>query len=155
VIKFSMKLYIGALIVVLYSVVHLANACEKSVDISLEINQQKWSTMGWVNYSFVVKRQCFCSPEYRRTTRVEVQNSKVVNANYVEDNKSVSEEVLAELYTIKDWFRVIKDSASRNADHLYVIYHTELGYPEKIEIDMRELRADDEQTVFISDVIKQ
>ena len=131
-------------------------SCEKSVSESLQANQQKWHGVGWEKYSFVIQRECFCPPEYRQLTRVIVENGKVVSASYIDkDNAAVSEQVLADLYTIEDWFNMINKAVDRNADHLEVVYHATLGFPEKINIDMRKRRADDEQVVLISEVIKE
>ena len=122
----------------------------------LQKNQQKWFGVGWERYSFVIQRECFCPPEYRQLTRVIVENGKVVSASYVNKNNiAVSERVLADLYTIEDWFEMISKAAERNADQLEVVYHATLGFPEKINIDMRKRRADDEQVVLISEVVKE
>ena len=134
----------------------MAGACEKYIESAFEVNQKKWHGINWNNYSYIVQRHCFCPPEYRYVTRVTVQNGEVVGAKFVEEeNKAVSPQVLAELYTIQDWFGVIRDASDANAVRLEVSYHKEYGYPEKIDIDMRERMVDDEQTILISEVIKE
>ena len=133
----------------------LAFSCEKSVSELLQKNLQKWQGAGWEKYSFVIQRECFCPPEYRQLTRVIVENGKVVSASYIDNNAAVSERVLADLYTIEDWFKMINKAVDRNADQLEVVYHAALGFPEKINIDMRKRRADDEQVVLISEVVKE
>ena len=128
-------------------------ACDGSMRTSLEENVEKWETAGWNRYSFVLERQCFCSIEFRKVMRIFVANGQVVNANYVdEEPTAVPADVVADLRTIEDWFEVIRKAKVRNAEILDVAYHSELGFPEKIEIDMRVRRADDEQTVRISRV---
>ncbi len=133
-----------------------AFACEESAHKSLESNLLKWENTGWNQYSYVLQRQCFCAPEYRKATRIFVENGKVVRANYVEDDdrSPVSSKVLADLTTIEDWFEVIRNAHERKADLVNVVYDPELGFPNKIEIDMRKRRADDEQIVIISKVVR-
>lgn len=133
----------------------LAIACEESEHKLLELNLQKWKSMGWSQYSFVLERQCFCPPEYRKATQIFVRDGKVVNANYVDGKTAVSANVLADLTTIEDWFEVIRNAVERKADQLNVVYDSELGYPKEIEIDMRARRADDEQSVVISKVTRE
>ena len=134
-----------------------AIACEESGRESLESNLQKWKSTGWSRYSFVLERQCFCPPEYRKATRIFVTDGKVVNANYVDTNgkAAVPADVLADLTTIEDWFEVIRKAQERKADRLNVMYDSELGYPNEIEIDMRARRADDEQSVVITKVTQE
>ena len=134
----------------------LTSACEESAKLPLEANQHKWQSAGWNEYSYVVQQQCFCPPEYREMVRVIVKNGEVIGANYVEqENKVVSPQVLASLNTIEDWFAVIYKASDGKAFRLEAVYHPELGYPEKIDIDMRERMVDDEQSVLISEVIKK
>ncbi len=131
-------------------------ACDESGEKLLQSNMRKWEQAGWDRYSFVQKRQCFCAPEYRKATRIFVDGGKVVNAEFVEGGAAtVPAKVMADLTTIEDWFAVIRDAKERKADLLEVVFHPELGYPQKIEIDMRTRRADDEQSVVISEVMQE
>ena len=134
----------------------LAIACDESAYKSLDTNLQKWKSVGWNQYSYVLERQCFCPPEYRKATQIFVENGKVVSANYVEDagNTPVSSKVMSDLGTIEYWFEVIRNAHERKADLINVIYDSKLGFPNKIEIDMRTRRADDEQSVIITNVVR-
>ena len=135
---------------------HPSFACESSDRALFESNLQKWLDTGWNRYSFVLERQCFCPPEYLKPIRVQVNNGKVESASFVTDvDSTVTPKLLADLATIDDWFEVIRAAADRKADLLQVDYHPELGFPKNIEIDMRVRRADDEQSVKISQVMQQ
>ena len=132
----------------------LAIACEESRNASLQSARKMWTETAGKDYSYVLQRNCFCPEEYRKPMRVVVENKKVISATYIEDSgKSVSSKVLTDLYTIEDWFAEIANAIERKAYQLHVDYHSEFGYPEKINIDMRERIVDDEQTVSISEVI--
>ena len=144
------------MLVILSIVTSLANACEKSAKQSFELSQQKWQAAKLDNYSYVVQQQCFCPSEYRQPMRVLVRDGKVVSANFLDSEENVvSAQVLQSLYTIQGWFSVISKASNDNAARLEAVYHPGLGYPEKIDIDMRERMVDDEQTITISSVVEE
>ena len=151
-----MKKSLFILIATIWFSSSLAIACEESNKQSFERNQQKWQTANLSSYSYIVHQQCFCPPEYRQPIRVLVQDGKVISAEFLdEENKTVSSQLINSLNTISDWFVVIENASNEHAARLEVDYDSELGYPKKIDIDMRERMVDDEQTVIISSVVKE
>lgn len=143
-------------VIIFFCCVSIVYACEKSDASALEANMNKWQEAQWHSYSYVVQRECFCLPEFRKATRVTVENDKVVAASFVgEEDEAVSEQVLTGLSTIEGWFNVIDRAVTNKADRLDVIYHQELGYPEEISIDMHPRIADDEQKIVISELVRR
>lgn len=127
-------------------------ACD-SVSKQDAINyQQKWQQSNWKDYQFVVQRRCFCYVDYTREMLVQVNNGKVTDAEYTDTNEKVSEAILADVYTIDDWYKVIEKARDRQADRLQIHFNELVGNPSKIMIDLRKNRTDDEQTVTISDI---
>ena len=152
-----MKSYLNFLAVVFFIAHPLTAACEKHGKQSFEDNQQRWQAAKVNNYSYVMQQHCFCPSEYRQPMRVLVKNGNVVSATVISDeevDKEVSSQVLQSLYTIQGWFGVIEDASDQNAARIDVVYDAELGFPKKIEIDMRERMVDDEQSIVISSVTK-
>ena len=133
----------------------LLNVAHSGADLDevlLSDGQHKWQATGWDSYSFVVQRQCFCYMEYTREMEILVREGQVVSAHFTDTQEKVAQKMLADLYSIEQWFDVIKDAQERQADRLEVAYDDQFGYPTKIAIDLRKNRADDEQAVIISSV---
>ncbi len=150
--RVSFQCFYALIFSILCIATEIVTACEEHANSSMEISLQRWAENSSGSYSFVFQRSCFCPEEYRKAMRINVENGDVVAAVYLDDaDTPVSSTVLADLYTIEEWFGVISDAIKREADRLEVDYHSKYGYPEKIEIDMRERRADDEQLVLISE----
>lgn len=142
--------------IIFFCSITIVYACEKSDASALETNLHKWQQAQWNSYSYIVQRECFCLPEFRKATRVTVENDKVVSASFVgEEDATVSGQVLAGLSTIDDWFDVIDRAVTNKADRLDVVYHQELGFPQKISIDMHPRIADDEQKILISELVRR
>ena len=143
------------LCVLLVSLTSLVFACEKESKEKLLEMQQLWGSQNNSNYSYVVKKQCFCSPDYTREMRVHVVNNAVADAQYVDTNEKVSKEIVEQLATISEWFDEISKATENELGAVEVVYDDVLGYPKNIRIDEHERRSDDEFNIIISKVTKQ
>lgn len=132
----------------------ISYACNEVSEEDLTVNKQIWESHRWNEYRFIVQRQCFCYVNYTREMMVHVSEGKVVTAKYTDTQVEVSADILSGIYTIDKWFEVIDHAYSRQADKLQVQFDQQVGYPLKIEIDLRENRADDEEVVLISSIEK-
>ena len=130
-------------------------ACEKLINDKLDEKYQQWQALNLNSYSYVMNKQCFCSPEYTRETKVSVIDGNVVGAVYVDSNEKVPENVVADLVTISGWFENISSAIDKKSDIVKVLYHEQMAYPVKIEIDKHKRRSDDEFVVLISNLKKQ
>ncbi len=117
---------------------------------SLQDMMTLWEEQHITSYDYVLQRQCFCPYEYTRSIEIRVLDGEIINAKYIDNNKSVSPEIFNELETIEDVFSILFSAVERNAEHIDVQYNAKYGFPEKIDIDMRLLRADDERAIIIS-----
>ncbi len=118
---------------------------------SLQDMMTLWEEQHITSYDYVLQRQCFCPYEYTRSIEIRVLDGEIINAKYIDNNKSVSPEIFNELETIEDVFSILFSAVERNAEHINVQYNSNYGFPEKIDIDMRLLRADDERIITISE----
>jgi hypothetical protein len=139
----------------LVSLTASAFACEKESMEKLLKMQQLWNSQNSTDYSYVVKKQCFCSPAYTREMQVLVVNNTVTDARYVDTNEKVSKEIIEQLVTISEWFNQIARATDNKLGEVEVVYNDMLGYPENIRIDQHKRRSDDELNIIISKVIKQ
>jgi hypothetical protein len=136
------------------SLASLAFACEEGNKEELLKMQQLWNSQESDHYSYVVEKQCFCSPNYTREMLVLVVNNEVVEAKYLDTNEQVSNEIVDQLVTIPEWFNEISLATENESGDVKVLYDNEFGYPANISIDKHKLRSDDEFKVIISKLTK-
>ncbi len=130
-------------------------ACKNLTSDKLEEKYQQWRALNLSNYSYVMKKQCFCAPEYTRETEVSVIDGNVAGAVYVDSNEKVPENVFADLVSISGWFENISNAIDKKSDFVKISYHEKMAYPVKIEIDKHKRRSDDEVVVLIYDLRQQ
>lgn len=143
------------LCVLVASLSSLVFACEEGRKEQLLKMQQLWNSQENNHYSYVVKKQCFCSPNYTREMLVYVVDDNVAEAQYLDTNEQVSDEIVDQLATIPEWFNEISLAVDNQEGKVEVLYDNESGYPVTISIDKHKLRSDDEFNVIISKVTKQ
>ena len=115
--------------------------------------RDQWRLLSLADYDYVIKRNCFCAPDYIRPLRVSVRGGNVQNAVYLKDSRAVSGRVLGSLRTVDEWFDYIERGRQMPFFRLEVEYDEKLGHPIRIFSDIRERVADDEQTVAITNLV--
>ncbi|MFK8026433.1 MAG: DUF6174 domain-containing protein [Gammaproteobacteria bacterium] len=143
------------LFVLLISFATYSLACEKEISEQLLEMEQRWNSQGSVNYTYVVKKQCFCAPDYTRTMSVSVIANEVVSANYVDTGMPVPDNIVKQLATISEWFHQILLATDNKLGEVNAVYDQTFGYPTSISIDQHKRRSDDEYTIVISELTKQ
>jgi len=133
----------------------LAYACDKDIKQQLLKMQQQWTLQNTSSYSYEIKKQCFCSPDYTKEMLVHVVDNVVTEAHYLDNSRKVPDEVEDNLLTITEWFDEISAAIDNESGSVTVTYDHESGYPVNISIDRHTQRSDDEFNVVISNVIKQ
>lgn len=103
------------------------------------------------SYSFLYLRSCECLEASAGPFRIVVSNGDVVSATNSE-GVAVPGEVLAELPTIEAIFDRIDEAYERPADSIEVEFDPAMGYPAEVNIDYSTAIADEEFTVFVSEV---
>jgi len=94
------------------------------------------------NYSFVMKRSCFCPME--ENTQILVADDILIEAKYIPSNRLYNEEQLSYQKTINQYFDLIQEAIDKNVYKLTVEYNETYGYPEEIFIDIDKQIADEE-----------
>ncbi|WP_339135730.1 MAG: DUF6174 domain-containing protein [Candidatus Electrothrix sp. GW3-4] len=109
-----------------------------------------WKDAHLSNYTYTYKRVCFCPPE--EDIIVAVQYGEVALASYYPSNTPVTPERLDDLMTVEELFEVIQKAINDDVARLDVAYNPQLGYPERISIDIDERIADEEMTHLVSNL---
>lgn len=117
---------------------------------ALNKNHDLWKNTNRSTYTYTYKRMCFCPPE--EDIVVNVQYGNVVSAHYYPSDNPVMPERLDELMTVEDLFLVIQQAITDQVARLDVTYNAQLGYPERISIDVDERMADEEITHLASEL---
>ena len=92
-------------------------------------------------------------PEFTQKLLVKVKNGQVDCVTNVDSGKRVSNKVFNQQYTISKWYELALDSMNNQHGKVELEYDQGLPYPTSIYIDQHKMRADDEFTVSISDLI--
>ena len=117
----------------------------------LNANRAKWESANVDTYQFEYQLSCFCVEETTLPRLVLVEGSQVTSQTIIEGNIALPlDDATAE--SIDSLFQLIALEESR-AESLSVKYDPELGYPTEIRVDINEQTADDEYTLYISDVV--
>jgi len=121
---------------------------------TLEDQRAIWDSQGLDDYSYVLRRGCFCPEEYTSPVQITVIGDAVSSAVYAEDSALAGEPVVDdyETMTIDDLFDFTA-SAITEADKIEIEYDATYGYPSSIQIDYQLMAADDELSVSASDLL--
>lgn len=134
----SIKLACGLALIVVMAVAAPAAGFshpeEIDTDPRAKLNQaeRRWEEKGVLNYTYRIRRICFCSREFTRKVTISVQNGKSRNTPraYRDVNK------------VEKLFEVIRDGL--DAEILEARYRSGTGVPRSIYIDRSFMIADEE-----------
>ena len=129
-------------------------ACEETSRQSILEKQAHWQSQDLERYSYLMQRQCFCSPEYTQEMRVTVKNNQVIEVVYSDSGESVNDKVFNQQLTISQWYKLALKSISNENGKTKVVFSEYESYPSRIYIDQHIMRADDEYTVIIKNLIR-
>lgn len=143
------------LIIVLCLFASCAIACEEAVRDLLLQNYQQWQDANNRNYKYILTKQCFCAPEYTQELQITVFEGHVTGVISTDSGEKVSSKVFDQQLTITEWYELALDSLKHEHGEVKVTFGEEAWYPASIYIDQHKMRADDEYTIFIKQLIKQ
>ena len=119
-----------------------------------QLNRQRrhWRAQEIGDYSFTVRRLCYCPETYTSPVVVRVSDGEVRDLAYEGSGEAVAPEHAQFWPAVEGLFDLVQDAIDRDADSLRVDYHPLLGYPISIQIDYEEMMVDEELTVTASDL---
>jgi hypothetical protein len=120
---------------------------------TLEDQRAIWEAQGLDDYSYVLRRGCFCPEEYTLPVEITVVGDAVSSAVYAEDSALAGEPVVDdyETLTIDELFDFTAEAIAE-ADRIEIEYDATAGYPSSVQIDYQVMAADDELSVHASDL---
>ena len=110
-----------------------------------------WEAHEPASYTYTLRINCFCPPEYTGPVRVEVLNGEPVSVTYIEDGEATAPDMFARYDTLDKIFDLIADACARGAYEISAEYDPEFGYPTSVYIDYLEYAIDEELGVVVSD----
>ena len=133
---------------------NLLTACEldsNKVLENLNENRAKWESANIDTYQFEYSISCNCLDEDTLLRLVVVNAGEVVSQTIIKSHVALPlDQGRAE--SIAELFELIAYEESR-AESVTVEYDPDLGYPTKINVDIEKRIADDEYTLYISNVV--
>lgn len=129
-----------------------AVACDSVSHEQLQTYYSQWLDRKNNNYQYLIQKQCFCSPEYTRQLIITVDNDKVLNVVDKETGQEVSEKVFLQQRTIAEWYRLAFKYVDAEFGVLNIEVDKKNAMPSSIYIDQHKMRADDEYTLYISEL---
>lgn len=133
---------------------NLLTACEldsNNILENLNENRAKWESANIDTYQFEYSISCNCLDDYTLPRLVVVNAGEVVSQTIIKSHVALPlDQGRAE--SIAELFELIAYEESR-AESVTVDYDPDLGYPTKINVDVDKRIADDEYTLFVSNVV--
>ena len=120
-------------------------ACGDSTGPAVERLQSRratWEAQGLGDYSYDVRRVCFCP--FREGVRLTVMGGALTGATDLETEEILEPDEVQWYRTIDGLFDLLEDAYDRDAHQVRVDFDDERGYPTEIFIDYSEMIADEE-----------
>jgi hypothetical protein len=117
----------------------------------LERARARWESRGLSDYTYAIRRLCFCS--YVGPVRVTVENGAVVSLTPV-GGEEPPFELTAELFPgVEGLFDILQEAVGRDAHSITVTYDPETGVPLEFFIDYDEFIADEELGMEVTESV--
>jgi len=113
----------------------------------------KWEARAPAVYTYIVSRGCFCPVEAIGPVTVSVRNGVVESLQYTQTGANVPQQFRSSFPTVEGLFAQIDSARSKRAARLDVMYDDILGYPTRIDVDLRTNIADEEYTYVASNLV--
>ena len=113
---------------------------------NLNKNIELWKASKVKDYSFVIKKSCFCP--YEENKLITVSNGTVKKAKYIPSNTVIN--ISSKEKVIDAYFDIIQEALDENAYKLTVSYDKTYGYPSDIAIDYDKNMVDEEMYYTLS-----
>jgi hypothetical protein len=116
-----------------------------------ESPEQLWKKANIHSYEFLLRINCYCTPETIGPHRIQVKADTIFSVNGIPYDRTKSNVILK---TIPDLFLFIRESDARNPFRKSVTYDSSDGFPTSLYYDFDERIADEEIGYIITDFRK-
>jgi len=131
-----------------------AGACAHSpfevANSALNGSESQWKRVGYRDYAFRVRRECFCA--FTDAVDVVVRNGVPVSATVAGTGVNADTARMHDFLTIDRLFAYLHGVVATKPVRFDATYHAALGYPVHVYIDHKLDVADDEETILVSNV---
>lgn len=117
---------------------------------ALNGGEAQWKRVGYRDYSFHVRRECYCA--FTGSVDVVVRNGLPVTATVAETGAPADTALVRDFLTIDRLFAYLHGVLATNPVRFDATYHAGLGYPVHVYIDRKLAVADDEMTILVWNV---
>ncbi|HWP36282.1 MAG TPA: DUF6174 domain-containing protein [Gemmatimonadales bacterium] len=125
----------------------------EAVQKELNRRYELWRAARPANYQYKFDRVCECREDLLREVIVEVRDTTVVAATYTDSSTAVPDSSLKYYFSVEGLFTQIQIAINSLADSLYVEYDPTLHYPRVIVGDLNIFLADDELSLYASELV--
>ena len=145
---------IGSMKYIVLTAVLLLAACGDSTTAPVNrLGEQRalWASQGLADYTFDVRKDCFCY--FVADARVTVVGGVITGVTDIATGDALGPDLMKAFRTINGLFDLVQDAYNRNAHEVHVEFDPSRGYPTQIGIDYVLIIADDEiDFTLLSDV---
>ena len=117
----------------------------------LERARLRWETTGPSDYTYVIRRLCFCA--YVGPVRVTVENDAVVSVVPTGPEEPPFELDEASFPGVDGLFDILEDAVERDAHSITATYDTVTGVPLEFFIDYMEFAVDEELGMEVTEPV--
>jgi len=120
----------------------LLSACESPLSPSelrtLAEAEARWTHRSFQDYSFEIRRSCFCEPSVTQWARVEVLGGVVSRVVLLESGMEVSPEQRGRFPTVEGIFASIRAATEdESLEDIKVEFDPELGFPTRVMFEAK------------------
>jgi Family of unknown function (DUF6174) len=121
--------------------------------LATEVSEQRadWRALGLTEYSFVLRRLCFCV-DGGEPYRVHVRGDSLISVRHTQTGEPPQDQFLDLFPSIEGLFLTIEDAIARDAASIEVTFHPQQHYPQSIAIDYETMVIDEELGFAASDL---
>jgi hypothetical protein len=113
--------------------------------------EEQWKKANIHSYEFLLRVNCFCSPETTGPHRILVRADTLFSVNGIPYGRI---KIDGRFLTVPDLFLFIKESNARNPFRKTVLYDSAYGFPTSIYFDFDKQIADEEIGYLITEFRK-
>lgn len=109
-----------------------------------------WQRLGAQNYSYLITRNCRCPDIYRQPLYVTVQNGRITNAIFTQNQSNASQEIIQSVPTLDELMQFALQFSQSNVAAVQAEYDVNYGFPTSIFLDSNVNATDDEVAYTVS-----
>ncbi len=114
--------------------------------------QSRWERSSLRAYTYTMRTDCFCPPEYVAAVDVQVVGANVTSVTFVDAEFTGEVPEQQRFGTINELLEIVQDGHDRNAYSIRAEYDAQMGFPVEVFIDYEATMADEEHGFRVSNL---